>query len=195
MLDTTDTRALRRDAMRDKILKAAWRLARREGLTGFSLRDLAKVVGMRAPSLYSYFDSKIALYDAMFAQGNEEFAETAGAVPDGDFPEVFRERAHRMFEFGASDPVRYQLLFQRTIPGFEPSPESYAIAVRTFEGVRARFHTEGLDDADLDLWTCITTGLVSQQLSNDPGGDRYGRLVDDAVDMFLEHVGYRKGKR
>ena len=34
------------------------------------LRDLAAMVGLRQPSLYAYFDSKHALYDAMFAEGN-----------------------------------------------------------------------------------------------------------------------------
>jgi hypothetical protein len=31
------------------------------------------------------------------------------------------------------------------------------------------------------------TGLVDQQISNDPGGDRWIRLIDDAVVMFLAH--------
>jgi hypothetical protein len=30
--------------------------------------------------------------------------------------------------------------------------------------------------------------LASQQLANDPGGDRYIRLVDDAGAMFADHV-------
>jgi len=29
------------------------------------------------------------------------------------------------------------------------------------------------------------TGLVDQQISNDPGGTRWERLIDDAVDMFF----------
>ena len=31
----------------------------------------------------------------------------------------------------------------------------------------------------------VTTGLVDQQISNDPGGTRWKRLIDDAVDMFF----------
>ena len=52
-----------------EILEAAWSLARSEGLISFSLRDLAAKVGMQAPSLYQYFPSKDAIYDAMFRQG------------------------------------------------------------------------------------------------------------------------------
>ncbi len=40
----------------------------------------------------------------------------------------------------------------------------------------------------LDLWTGMTAGLVAQQLANDRGGDRWRRLLPDAVDMFLDHT-------
>ncbi len=40
---------------------------------------------------------------------------------------------------------------------------------------------------DLDLWTAVVTGLATQQTSNDPGGDRWSRLVDTAVDRLLPH--------
>jgi len=33
------------------------------------------------------------------------------------------------------------------------------------------------------------TGLVDQQISNDPGGDRWSRLVDEVVTMFLAYCG------
>jgi AcrR family transcriptional regulator len=67
-----DRRSERREETRKEILAEAWSLAREHGLAGISLRDLATRVGMRAPSLYSYFDSKAAIYDAMFAEGNAE---------------------------------------------------------------------------------------------------------------------------
>ena len=37
----------------------------------------------------------------------------------------------------------------------------------------------------MDLWTALLTGLVTQQMSNDPGGDRWERLIDRAVHMFV----------
>jgi predicted enzyme related to lactoylglutathione lyase len=35
--------------------------------------------------------------------------------------------------------------------------------------------------------TALVTGLVDQQVSNDPGGDRWIRLIDESIDMFLAH--------
>ena len=164
----------------------------------FSLRDLANAVGMRAPSLYSYFDSKHAIYDAMFAQGNRELLEVIQAQPPStDLREVMRQRARMMFEFNKKDPARYQLMFTRMLPGFEPSPESYAVAVQVLGTMQRHFADAGLDDPRaLDMWTALVSGLFNQQAANDPGGERWERLIDDAVDMFLDYFGYeRKGKR
>ena len=65
----------RREAKRSQILAAAWELARRDGPAGISLHELAERVDLRQPSLYSYFDSKHGLYDAMFAQGFQALIE------------------------------------------------------------------------------------------------------------------------
>ena len=61
-----DWRASRRQSARDAIVEAAWALVREEGLAGLSLRDLARRAGITTPTVYSYFESKHAIYDAMF---------------------------------------------------------------------------------------------------------------------------------
>ncbi len=185
-----DRRARRREATKTEILDAAWALIREQGLAGLSLRDLAARVGMRAPSLYQYFPSKRAIYDALFAQGASQALAAVGApVTTSDTRAALRDSAHRVFDFATSDPARAQLLFQRTIPGFEPSPEAYAPAVEMRARVQALLEHHGITGPDdLDLWTALIGGLVSQQLANDPGGSRWARLVDRTVDVFLADV-------
>lgn len=186
--------AERRARVRAEILEAARDLVAEVGLTGLSLRDLAARVGMRAPSLYSYFDSKDAIYDALFAEGYEALLERRRTLwPSGeDLPPRQRLKvgAGMFFDFCTEDPARYLLMFQRTIPGWEPSPEAYAVSVAALEEA-GRYLTEAgiADEAGLDLWTALLTGLADQQLSNDPGGDRWRRLLDDAVDMYCDHLG------
>jgi AcrR family transcriptional regulator len=189
VLDTPkrDRRAERREATKAEILAAAWELCAAEGLAGLSLRELASRVGMQAPSLYSYFASKHDIYDAMFAQGYRDFFEQRPFPEDRSLVEGLRFMAHSFATFCTSNPVRYQLLFQRTIPGFEPSEESYAIAVAGLARTAAWFEEHGIAHA-LDMYTGILTGLVDQQLSNEPGGDRWLRLIDDAMDMFLRYA-------
>src|SRR6266404_381959 len=70
-----DKVALRREAKVASIVASAWHLAEEHGIGGVSLHALAREVGMRQPSLYEYFDSKHALYDAMFADGNRQLLE------------------------------------------------------------------------------------------------------------------------
>ena len=181
----------RRSRTREEILDAAWALCREQGLAQLSLRELAARVGMRAPSLYSYFDSKDAIYDAMFAQGQHQVgAAFLSEVGSGSGRERFRQEARAFFAFCTADPVRYQLLFQRILPGFVPSEASYALAVAHLERAGEAMRAAGVTEArHLDLWTALLTGLVDQQLSNDPGGDRWERLLDEAVDLFCDHVG------
>ena len=187
---TRDRQAERRESTRAEILAAAWELGRTQGLAGLSLRDVARKIGMRPPSLYWYFDSKNAIYDAMFAEGNRQLlARLAEQDWPADPRELLRLCAHVFVEFSAEDVERYQLLFQRTVPDFEPSPGSYALAVQVFEQMRARFAAAGLSDpAQFDLWTALVAGLAAQQTSNDPGGDRWLRLTDEAADMYADHV-------
>jgi AcrR family transcriptional regulator len=187
---TRDRQAERREATRAEILDAAWELTRTQGLAGLSLRDVARTIGMRPPSLYWYFDSKRAIYDEMFAQGNRELLARLAEV---DWPEdpraILRLSARAFVEFSSEDVERYQLLFQRTVPDFKPSPEAYALAEQVFDQMRARFAGAGLDDpAQFDLWTAIVAGLAAQQTANDPGGERWVRLIDEIVDMFADHV-------
>jgi AcrR family transcriptional regulator len=171
-----------------RIVEAAWRLSAERGLTGWTLRDLGTAVGMRAPSLYVYVDSKFALYDLLFADGYQALLGTMADLVDdtGDPRDRLRRAAHRYVAFCVEDPARCQLLFLRTIPGFEPSPSSYALAVHSLELLAQALTDAGISEpAELDLWTAVLTGLATQQSSNDPGGDRWTRLVDTAVDRLL----------
>ena len=187
-----DRRADRHAATKREILDAAWALARERGLAGWALRDVAEAVGMRAPSLYVYFDSKNAVYDAMFADGyaallaRSERAEADLGARGAPPLDVVRAVATLFFAFGVEDPARLQLLFLRTIPGFEPSEAAYALARQAFARMTRVLAAAGLAAPEhVDLWTALLTGLATQQVSNDPGGDRWRRLVDPAVDMFL----------
>jgi AcrR family transcriptional regulator len=194
-----DRRADRHTATQREILDAAWDLVRADGLGSLAMRDLGVRVGMRAQSLYVYFPSKYAIYDAMFAAGNHELLHRLTELAPARDPVERLRRSLRVFlDFCVEDPVRYQLLFQRTIPGFEPSPESYAPAVDVLDHVRPLLRECGITDARaFDAWTGVTAGLAAQQNANEPGGDRWTGLADEVADMFLAH--YRpakhKGKR
>jgi hypothetical protein len=62
--------------------------------------------------------------------------------------------------------------------------------------MRERLEGIGITDPHaLDLLTAIGTGLTDQQISNEPGGDRWVRLVDEAAEMFFAHHTHRQKRR
>jgi AcrR family transcriptional regulator len=193
----TDRRGRRREAKRATILAEAWRLAHRDGLAAISLRDLADRVDLRQPSLYAYFDSKLGLYDLMFADGNRQLLELVGSVSPSDDPRrALVEFVEALVRFSTEDVVRHQLLFQRTIPGFEPSPDSYALALDFYAIARQRLTAVGASDAgDVDVFSALVSGLAHQQVANDPGGDRWVCLAERVVHMFLADVEWRRPGR
>ncbi|TCN42854.1 TetR family transcriptional regulator [Kribbella orskensis] len=180
-------REARRENARAAVLVAAWKLVREDGLAALSLRELARRAGITTPTVYAYYESKNAIFDAMFAEAAQEFVDLKASLPVTDDPrrDLLTE-ARAFVDFCVSDVPRFQLLFQHSVPGFEPSPESYELAVGALEVTRELLARNGVHDPRyLDIWTAVTTGLVDQQISNDPGGDRWSRLVDDVVQMFL----------
>jgi AcrR family transcriptional regulator len=187
---TADWQSKRREAARREILAAAWEVARESGLGALTLREVAARVGMRAPSLYSHFASKHAIYDAMYAQAWAEYdreAEAAVGTVPAEPRRALREIARQYFEFATADMPRLQLMNLRTIPDFTPSGESYAHAVRVYDRFRAVMASIGVTDGgDLDLFVALVGGLADSQWANDPGGTRYARLLDRAVDMYAD---------
>lgn len=186
-----DTRARRRDATQARILEAAWALARRDGLASLSLRDLAAAVGMRAPSLYTYFPSKNDLYDAMYAQGLRQLSEALDAAPKAGTPlEVLKNHVRAFARACTEDPYRYQLIFERPVPGFVPRPESFAIGATGLARTAQLAEAAGVrGERAFDLFRALTTGIVGLQVANEPGGDRWTRLVDEAVELLVAHYG------
>jgi AcrR family transcriptional regulator len=182
----------RRESARQEILAAAWESAHEHGLGAFTLRDVAARVGMRAPSLYWHFDSKMALYDAMFGQAWASYLEVQKelvARPSPSPRRGLKTIARTFFEFSVRDPVRHELMNLRSIPRFTPSPEAYAPAVEVLEQLRCLLMRLGIsDETGADLFTALLAGLIDQQLANEPGGDRWARLLDRTVDMYATEM-------
>ena len=191
------TVAQRREERVAGIVAAAWDLAAVNGIGGISLHSLAREVGMRQPSLYSYFDSKHALYDAMFADGNRQLLARLDALKLPSDPRAALKSFLRAFaNFAVDDIARYLLLFQRPIPDFEPSAESYAYAEEVLGRAVALMRAAGLESqGDIDCCIAMVAGLVDAQISNEPTGTRWTRHLNRLTDMYLDEANGRKPRR
>jgi AcrR family transcriptional regulator len=192
-----DRRQERREAKQVRILSAAWSLARRDGLAAISLRELGEAVDLRQPSLYVYFASKLDLYDAMFADGYRQLLKVVEAGQyTGQPRQALTNFVTDCVRFSSDDVVRHQLLFQRTIPGFEPSTASYELALEFYRIAQDLLRAVGAGmQADVDVFSAIVTGLAHQQIANDPGGKRWVRHAGRVVEMFLADLEKRPRTR
>ena len=148
---------------------------------------------MRPPSLYTHFDSKSAVIDAMFGTAWAEYLRSVTEL-HADLPAEPRAALHvlarHFFDFAVADLARFQLMNQRTLPDFNPSAGAYAPAVEVLGRLKATLASIGLpDDGDRDLYVALVGGLVDAQLANDPGGQRWSQLLPRAVDMYADAVG------
>lgn len=189
--------AERREAKVASIVDAAWKLAAEHGIAGISLYALAREVGMRQPSLYEYFDSKHALYDAMFADGNRQLFERIEALSFPRDPRAAVKKYMRTFlDFALEDSARSELLFERHVPGFTPSSESYVLAEEVLGRAGKLLNEAGVTgQGDIDCIVAMVAGLMAAQLSNDPGGTRWTRHLNRLIDLYLDDVITRSERR
>ena len=202
-----DRRQRRRQETIAEVVDVAAKIMAEQGVVGLSVGEVARRMGIRPPSLYVYFPSKHALYDALFARGAQEVldhvrSEDRGRSEGQTLDEVLLHVAETFVRWSIEHPAYTALLFWRPVPGFAPSAEAYAPAVELIELTRARFadlQDRGLLRADASIddvqrdWTVLLSGVISQQLSNAPGEPlakgRFTSALPSLVAMFARHYG------
>jgi AcrR family transcriptional regulator len=187
MTDSPATRAVaRRRLVERQILDAAWSLMAREGVAAVSVREVARSVGLRQQSLTHYYPTKQALLDALFADGFADLRRALEEVPPSD-DAVDRvvALAVAVVDYCVTNPARYHLMLQRTLPSFAPSEESFRVALGCLTVLvdsltAARITAPG----DVALIRGLISGLAAEQIANDP----QGRIFADQADRGIRTI-------
>ncbi|MDQ4039493.1 MAG: TetR/AcrR family transcriptional regulator [Actinomycetota bacterium] len=200
-----DRRRRHREQTIDEALEHALAIMTEYGVGGLTVSEMARRMGIRGPSLYKYFPSLQAVYDLAFARGTaaqqEAVWKVIATLPRG--VDRIRAGARATVAWAVANPALAQLLFWRPVPGFEPAPETFQTSVSDMDELGAEF-TEAVRLGQLDhsadgidavrLLTVVLSGLISQQMANEPhvpyDSGVFTRLTDDAIEMFLDH--YRR---
>jgi len=96
-----------------RVLEASWELLAQDGIEKFSMRKLANLIGIQAPSIYWYFKSKQLLFQAL---ANQVAKDILLAIhPQGDWKEQLHDYAVTMRKQLQQYPCSAQLLMQ-TLP-------------------------------------------------------------------------------
>ena len=179
------------------------------GVAGLTLSEIARRMAVQPPSLYKYFRSLHAIYDALFARGLDGYWQAVSGAIAGVTGGQQRLRAgcRAGVEWAVTNPALAQLLFWRPVPAFTPSPETFAASVDQMAFTRRELATavaqgelsRGTDvDEATRMLTVVLSGLISQQLANQPGVSydqgQFSQLTDRAIDMYLDHYRARPGR-
>jgi AcrR family transcriptional regulator len=196
-----DRRARRRQDTINEIIDIAVEVMSEQGVNGLSVAEVARRLGVQPPSLYKYFPSLIALYDALFRRGFEQHNAAVGEAMAAAEPGVSALNAG--LEAGARWVIANfalgQLMFWRPIPSFEPSPESMAAShemVALYRGALAeavatdQLAPEADSDEALLIVSILVAGVMSQQMANEPHTDwdngRYTQLFPQIMNLFFD---------
>jgi AcrR family transcriptional regulator len=192
--------ARRRAAVIDEAVNHAIDLMQADGVGALSISEVARRMGIRGPSLYKYFPSRHALYDVLFSRGLAGQLQAIGDAVRDLPPGVARLRAAgiAIVRWAVANPALAQLLYWRPVPGFEPSPPTFEPSIRDVSDLRAELAeavrlgqlSPAADSDDVvSLWTVMLSGLISQQLANQPGvpfeQGTFSRLTEPAIDQFF----------
>jgi AcrR family transcriptional regulator len=187
MTDSDAPTTARRARAERQILDAAWAEMAREGVAALSVREVARAVGIRQQSLTYYFPTKQELLDALFADGFAELRRTFDRLRAASDPEQgVVDVAVAFVDHLVARPAAYHLMFQGTVPGFEPSEESHAIALTVLGELVERLAAAGVTEpADLALVRSVMSGLAAEQIANDPTGHLFADQTERGIRAVL----------
>jgi len=174
-----DRRARRRQETIREILDIARDVMTEEGVNGLTLAEVARRLGVQPPSLYKYFPSLMAIYDALFLEGQRQNLEVMrggmrGAAPGLDALIAGLAASGR---WCLANRAIAELLFWRPVPNFHPSPEAFAVSMEMVElqrGALADAVAKGQlgpaanEEGAIYLVSTIIVGVLSQAFANEP---------------------------
>src|SRR5829696_3246868 len=119
------TQAAGRASLRRLLLDTASSLLDQEGPDALTMRRIASEAGCSTSVLYTMFGGKAGIAEALWTEGFERLS-AALAATTADHPLERLGAMGRAYRANAlANRSYYTIMFQRPIPGFEPSPEAY----------------------------------------------------------------------
>ena len=175
-----DRRARRRQETIEEILAIADDVMTEQGVNGLSLSEVARRLGVKPPSIYKYFDSLMAVYDALFQRGQTAHLETLSRAMDtaGAGLTALQAGLEASGRWCIANKPIAQLMFWRPVPSFEPTPGAMAPSVEMVrlqrqalaDAVAAKQLGPGADsDEALFVTSVLVSGVIGQAMANEPG--------------------------
>ncbi len=154
---------------RSKILNAASHLFLEGGGSALSVRAISKRAGLSTIGIYSHFQGKQGILDALYIEGFNLVRDAMDVVPDGKANKAqVLQSCLGYLNVGEQHEAHYRLIFGESDAGYKPSAEAIAARNSAFSKlvrVAGSFLPDRSSVSDrrqiaLDIWA-IVHGYVS----------------------------------
>lgn len=194
-----DRRARRRQETIAEILDIAEEVMGEVGVTGLTIAEVARRLGVQPPSLYKYFPSLTALYDALFERGQLRHLDVMRAAMHDVAPGLAALTAglDASGRWLLAHRALAQLLFWRPVPSFQATPAAMAASVAMVElqrdALRDAVHAGELGpgaDSDEAVYALgiLITGTLTMAMANEPdvpwGEGRFSPLFPRLMELL-----------
>ena len=176
---------------RRELLRAAAALLAAEGPSALTVRRIAAEAGYSTMGVYSRFGGKDGIVEALFVDGFQALGAAMASVPETDDANADLMGCGRAYRrFALEHPTSYSIMFERSVPGYEPSESAVLMAIGTFELLMARVEramaTGAMEPGDVAetaqrIWAGVH-GWVSLEIHgmlkiDDASGDAFERSM------------------
>jgi AcrR family transcriptional regulator len=117
----------------DAVVDAAVRLLEERGPSALTVRGIAAEAGVAPMGVYNHFGGKDGVVERLFVLGFDQLRDAFADVGAGDPIEDLLEAGRRYRRNALDHPAMYAVMFDRAVPGFEPSPEAKLHALASFD--------------------------------------------------------------
>lgn len=178
----------------DRIVAAGAAVLEAEGPDSLTMQAVARVVGVRAPSLYKHVDGRDALVRLIAEDAVRDLAARLdAAAPEGADPASAMAAAARALRAFAHDrPAAFRLVFSPGAEATRPDPELMRLGSATVLRVAGELATpENRLEAARTI-TAWASGFLAMELA---GAFRLGGDVEAAFEWGIAHLaaGLRAG--
>lgn len=182
---------------KDKILDAALTLFAENGYNGTSVEQIAKAVGIKAPSLYKHYKGKEDILNALIDSAEVRYEEMFGSERNiGKIPESreeFLEMTMGRISFTMRDPIIRKMRMFLVQEQFRNERTSEVTTRHQLDGIQGMFAKilKGMMDKGLvkeDDPALLSAELTAPAVLQIARSDRQPQCEKDALECIEKHL-------
>lgn len=184
--------------LKNSAIAATTQLIAKKGSVEFTIREVAKVIGVSHVALFNHFDDKSAILAEVAKNGFRGLSHSMRTIKTGKNSVLACAEAY--VEFGLDHPSEFRAMFHPSIKPFTRFPELLSFATESFEILKAEVKKELLGESETECFAIwgAAHGLTSLILDNQfagmlrADGSKSEGIAREAIRIIVEGILRRK---